>query len=150
MIEIVPFKPEHMVNIEKADIDADIMVFLGDIDLRAAGYARGGPAITMLSDEIVLAVGGVIQFWKGVGEAWMMVAPEGRKKSLSLYRYMDEFINICFLKYSFHRIQTSIVFGHNEAHKCIMRLGFMPEGMMVNYGPQKENYVRYVRFSARS
>jgi len=146
MIEIVPFKPEHMTSIEKADIDAEILAFLGSLDKRAEQYAAEGPATTMLMDGVVLAVGGVIQFWPGVGEAWMMVAPEGRKKGLSLYKYMDQFLQKCFREYSFHRIQASVLVGHQEAHKCIMRLGFIPEGMMIHYGPNKENYVRYVRF----
>jgi hypothetical protein len=144
MISVESFKPEHMISIEKNDIDADVLTFLGDLDYRAELYAKMGPAITMLQDDKVLAIGGAIRLWPGVGEVWMMVAPEGRKKNLSLYKCMSGFLDTCF-ENGFHRIQTSILFGHNEAHKCIMRLGFIPEGMMVHYGPNKENYVRYVR-----
>ncbi|MBE3144556.1 MAG: hypothetical protein IMZ61_11625 [Planctomycetes bacterium] len=145
MIRVVPFKPEHMQRIEKEDIDAKVLMFIGDIDSRAELYAKTGPAITMLLDTVVLAIGGVIQFWPGVGEAWMMVSPLGRKSGLSLYRCMGDFLDKCFKEYGFHRIQASILYDHKEAHKCVMRLGFVPEGMMVHYGPNKENFVRYVR-----
>jgi hypothetical protein len=148
MIEAVNFKPEHMVNIEKADIDADIVSFLGDVDSRAETYAQEGPAITLLDGDIVLAIGGVIQFWPRVGEAWMMVSPPGRIKKLFLYKHMDSFVQLCFDQYGFHRIQASVLYHHKEAHKCIMRLNFIPEGMMVHYGVNKENYVRYVRLRA--
>jgi hypothetical protein len=150
MIDVVPFKPEHMIDIEKADIDADILMFIGKMDSRAEFYAKAGPAITMIQNDTVLAIGGVIQFWQGVGETWMMVSPQGRLKALSLYKHMDGFLDTCFKDYGFHRIQASIVYDHKEAHKCIMRLGFVPEGMMVHYGPHKENYVRYARFQVRT
>jgi RimJ/RimL family protein N-acetyltransferase len=150
MIELVPFKPEHMANIKKEDIDAKILVFINDLDQRAEYYAQAGPCFTMLLDGAVMAIGGVIQFWQGSGEAWMMVSPEGRRKGLSLYKHMSLFLDTCFNKYGFHRIQACIVNEHKEAHKCAFRLGFIPEGMMIHYGPNKENYVRYVRFPVRS
>jgi len=146
MIEIIPFKPEHMVGIEKSDTDQDVFVFLSGLNERAEQYAKSGPSITMIEDGTILAVGGVVKFWEGVGEAWMMISPEGRKKGLSLFRHMNGLLDYCFTEHKFHRIQASILFSHKEAHRCVMRLGFIPEGMMVRYGPNKENYVRYARF----
>lgn len=145
MIKVVEFKPEHLVNIEKDGIDGEVVNFLGEIDKRAADYAQAGPAITLLDGDTILAIGGVIMCWKGVGEAWMMVSPEGRLKKVALYKTMEGFVNTCFEKYGMHRIQTSILCLYPEAHKCILRLGFIPEGMMVHYGPRKENYMRYVK-----
>jgi hypothetical protein len=146
MIEVIPFKPEHMADIEKKDVDSNIMMFLDDLDARAETYAKSGPSVTIMENGKVLVIGGVIQFWPGVGEAWMMVSPEGRKKGLTLFRHMEGFLKYCFAEHRFHRIQASIVTTHKEAHKCVMRLGFIPEGMMVRYGPNMENYMRYARF----
>ncbi len=140
----VSFKPEHMVNIEKVDMDSRVLEFIGDIDSRAEHYAQSGPAITMLSGNVVLAIGGVIKYWQGVGEGWMMVSPAGRKKVFSLYKNVNNFLQSC-ADNGYHRIQTCVLAGHRDAHKLVMRLGFIPEGMMVNYGPNKENYIRYVR-----
>ena len=145
MIDIIPFKPEHMVGIEKSESDPDVLVFLSGLNERAEQYAKSGPASTMMENGKVLAVGGVVKFWAGVGEAWLMVAPEGRQKGLILFRHMGKFLDFCFVEHRFHRIQASIPYGHKEAHRCIMKLGFIPEGMMVRYGPDMENYVRYVR-----
>jgi RimJ/RimL family protein N-acetyltransferase len=145
MIRVEKFKPEHMVNIEKKDPDSSLLELMGDIDTRAETYANSGPALTLFDDDTLLAVGGVIMFWQGVGEVWMMVSPEGRKKGLALFKCMSDFLNTCFNEYGFHRIQTSVLVSFQEAHKCIMRLGFIPEGMMAHYGPNKENYIRYVR-----
>lgn len=151
MIKTVSFKPEHMVNIEKADMDSKALEFIGDIDSRAEYYAQSGPAITMLEPsgdtataDFVLAIGGVIKYWEGVGEGWMMVSPEGRKKVFSLYKTVDSFLQAC-ADNGYHRIQTCVLVGYKDAHRLVMKLGFIPEGMMVNYGPNKENYIRYVR-----
>ena len=146
MIKTVLFESEHMAKIDKADVDSDILEFVGDITDRAEIYAKSGPAITILENDTVLAIGGVLQYWKGVGEAWMMVSPEGRKKGLYLFKIMGRFLNDCFQNKLFHRIQASIVIGNTQAHKTIYRLGFVPECIMMSYGPNQEDFVRYVRF----
>lgn len=146
MIKIELFDPKHMERIEKADVDSEILQFIGDITSRAKIYAESGPAITIFNHDRILALGGVLQFWKGVGEAWMMVSPEGRNKGMALFKIMDRFLNDCFENKLFHRVQASIVINHPSAHKSIMRLGFIPEGMMIGYGPNQEDYMRYVRF----
>jgi hypothetical protein len=145
MIKAVQFLPEHMVNIEKEDQDSKVLEFIGNIDHRAEMYARLGPAISLFDGDTVLAVGGAIEFWNGSGEAWMMVSPDGRKKKLALYKTMHSFLDDCFSSGKFHRLQACILFSHKEAQKCAMRLGFIPEGMMIHYGPNKENYIRFVR-----
>jgi len=147
MTDILDFKPEHMIGIEKDDPDTNILLFCGDLDKKAEYYAKAGPAITLMDEDKLLALGGVIKFWPGVGEAWMLVSPDGRNKWISVYRYMSAFLMSCFVKHGFHRIQASILDSNMIAHKCAFKLGFIPEGMMVHYGPRKENFVRYVRFS---
>lgn len=146
MIELVDFKPEHVENIKKDDLDTNIFSFIGSLDQRAIGYAAGGPAITLIDGDEVLATGGILKFWQGVGEAWLMVSPKGRTNMMSLYKYMESFMTLCGTKWGFHRVQASIYEKHNIAHKCAFRLGFIPEGSMVCYGPNKEMFIRYVRF----
>ena len=147
MIKVINFEPVHMMNIEKRDADSEIAVFMGDMDKRAVAYAEAGRAVTMMDGEEILAVGGIIKFWNGVGECWMMVSPEGRKHGYLLYKHMDGFIEACKQKWGYHRIQASVVEGNRAAHQCAYELGFIPEGMMIHYGPHKENFVRYVQFA---
>jgi RimJ/RimL family protein N-acetyltransferase len=146
MIKVVDYQPEHSNLIEKSqnDPDVDAGMFMGQD--RSQLYAKLGKAITMMDDDKVLAIGGVVNIWEGVGEIWMIVSDDGRKKEVGLYKTMKDFIDSCFLA-GYHRIETSIVDRHRTAHRCILRLGFIPEGMMVMYGPHKENFVRYVRFN---
>ncbi len=145
MIELVDFNLEHVENIKKDDLDSNIFSFIGDLSKIAIGYAAGGPAITLIDGDEVLACGGVLKFWRGVGEAWLMVSPRGRTQVISLYRYMESFLALCGTKWGFHRVQASVYEKHDIAHRCAFRLGFIPEGMMIAHGPNKENFVRYVR-----
>lgn len=144
MIKAIAFKTEHMKNIKKNLIDVQTFAFLDDIDTRAKVYANMGPAISIILNDVVLGIGGVVKFWHGVGEAWMMISPEGKSKWLSLYKHMDGFLLSC-INDGFHRIQASVLVSDRKAHKTVMKLGFIPEGMMIHYGPKKENYIRYVR-----
>lgn len=145
MIDTVDYKPEHMAKVKIAEDEKDVLLFLDNLDSRAEAYAKCGRAITLMKDGEVMAIGGVIQFWTGSGELWMMVSPEGRLHKVALYKAMSGFIDRCISEYGFHRVQAVVVEGHHQSHNCMMRLGFIPEGMMVHYGPGRENFVRYVR-----
>ncbi|MDD5348430.1 MAG: hypothetical protein PHT59_07445 [Candidatus Omnitrophica bacterium] len=145
-MELIQFRPEHLIGIEKKDADSHVMMMLGDLDQRAEEYAKLGPAVTLIEDGRILAVWGVAALWKGVGEFWMLISPEGRGKWKALYEHSNGFLVTCKEKYGFHRIQAAVLQGNNRAHRCAIRFGFIPEGMMINYGPNKEHFVRYARF----
>jgi len=144
-MEVVPFAPEHMMKIDKSDVNGEVLTFIGDLDQRAGIYACAGPAVTVIDNDIVLAIGGVLKFWQGVGEAWLQVSPAGRLQKMAIYKEMKSLLDRAFDEQGFHRIQAAVLDGHIEAHRTCLRLGFIPEGMMVNFGPNKENFIRYCR-----
>jgi len=150
----VDFDPKHMNLIETAadDPDVEMLDFMQTIDERALEYSKAGPCRTLLEESghhaiapTILAVGGVVYLWEGVGELWLMVSPSGRKCKKALWKFMSDFCEDCMGQYKFHRIQASVVVGHRDSHRTMLHLGFIPEGMMAHYGPNRENYIRYVR-----
>ena len=153
MIKTIPFEPEHLINIEKNDIDSETVDFIGNIEERAKAYFVSGPGLTVVDEcdpaigDTILATGGLCFYWQGVGELWMLISPKGRKHGAVIYKAMSEFIQSCFDVYGCHRVQTSVMCNNSIAHKSTLRLGFIPEGMMVAYGPRKENYIRYVKLA---
>ena len=147
MTDIIDFIPEHAAMLKRSNNDPDpssSSMFMGKTD-SALIYAQLGKAVTFVEDGKVLGIGGVVKVWNGVGEVWIRISDEGRKKELSAFKAMKEFLDDCFT-HGYHRIETSIVVGHEAAHRCILRLGFTPEGMRMYYGPNKENFVCYARF----
>ena len=144
-MHVEAFKPEHIKDIELNDPDTNVFNFYTHFDRKAEVYAKAGPAITLKSDDEVFAIGGVVQYWQGVGEAWLMVSPRGRNYWMTLYKTMDKFLNDCF-ENGFHRIHANVVSDYKAAHRCALKLGFIPEGTMIHFGPNKENFIRYARF----
>uniref|UniRef100_A0A6M3IVR1 N-acetyltransferase domain-containing protein n=1 Tax=viral metagenome TaxID=1070528 RepID=A0A6M3IVR1_9ZZZZ len=144
MIRIEPLDPKHIDMIEKTDMDSLLAVSIEERAYRR--YATNGPAVTIFDDDVILALGGVVKFWNGVGEAWTMISPAGRRKKKYVFKYMLYFLNQCLSVEGFHRIQAKAIFGNKKSHGFIMKLGFIPEGTLINYGPNKENFISYVRF----
>jgi RimJ/RimL family protein N-acetyltransferase len=147
---LVDFEPKHLQQIRRDPDDADptLDALFSNLDARAERYATRGPAATILAeDNTVLAVGGIIELYPGSGEAWLLLSAEGRKRSpLSIVRNVAGFLDRN-LETRFRRIQALVAFDNRQAHRLIMRLGFVPEGAMPYYGPNGEHFIRYVRFS---
>jgi RimJ/RimL family protein N-acetyltransferase len=148
MIDVIDFKPEHAAMLKRSTYDPDPSsesMFMGKTDCVLV-YAKLGRTITVMDGDIVLGIGGVVKIWNGVGEVWCRISDEGRMKQVAAFKAMKEFLDDCF-KNGYHRIQTCITEEHSVAHRCILRLGFIPEGMKIHYGPNKEHFVSYVRLA---
>jgi hypothetical protein len=141
------FNPEDMKDFKESENpDTKIFGFMGDLTQK---YVDGG-GVTMSwfndKDELT-GVGGVMPLWDGVGEVWLLLTEEGKKSSVSLLKDSKWFIEYLLEKEGYHRLQCSIVCEFVSAHRFISACGFVPEGIMADYGPNKEHFTRYVRFA---
>lgn len=144
---IEPFKPEHLEGVvfDFDESEKPQVGFMGDIRQRANLYNEHGITMSWFGDSGLLGVGGVVEFWRGCGEGWILLTPEGRRKPLALYKDMKFFVNYLFDNECYRRIQCSVLMGYKAAHRTVLKLGFVPEGMMYRYGPNGENFMRYAR-----
>ncbi len=146
-MEILAFKPQDLLDIERPeDWEGGALIAPDQMKVRAEMYATAGPALTCRENGKIVNCGGVVQFWKGVGEAWLVVSKEAQEHPKAVFESSKILLETCFLQHGFHRVHACIIQHHPTAHKMIIRLGFVPEGIMVYYGPNKENFWRYVRF----
>lgn len=93
----------------------------------------------------LIAVGGIIQLWNGVGMAWAIVdkniPSECVKKTAILFK---KWFHKMAEHYGFHRIQADVKSDNFEkGHKFVKFLGFKHEGKMTAYGSDKEDHDRY-------
>jgi len=95
-------------------------------------YLRG-PAYTMISDRGIVACGGIMKLWRGVGDAWVLATPLLRIYpkivTKSVRFYLHEIIN----NMKFERVQAVVKADFEVGHRWIKRLGFHEEGMMEKY-----------------
>jgi len=137
-IDVVPFRPCHALSVEARMVDRGMVVYSMDT---ACEYAKNGVAYTGLAEDKVIAYGGVINMWEGVGHAWMVTSDLIKKYPKDITRAGIEVLK----SFNFHRIQTAVYEGFHEAVKWIEILGFKRECLMEHYGPDKANYYLYVR-----
>lgn len=130
---IVLFEPNHLnhMDIEQAR--------LFGVDL----YKQiSGDAFTLIIDNKIIACGGIEQLWPGVGEAWLIMSEGALKYPVSVMRRAREIFPKMNTKY--HRVQALVLYQFHKAMLFVERLGFRYEGLMQAYGPNKEDYMRYV------
>jgi hypothetical protein len=125
--------------------DTQIFGFLGD--LNKITVPEQSITISVFNDDKLLGIGGVLPFWAGVGEAWMLTTPEMKKCPMKALKDIQFYINYLFEHEGFKRVQANVVTSFTTAHRFIMKCGFSPEGIMPNYGPKGEHFTRYVRFA---
>lgn len=139
MIEVVPFKVEHF-NLEDLR-DPSMPGAVGTAFLDACEiYERNGLAWTILAGGQVLASGGVLYFWKGVGEGWMLVTKRAKHYPLALIKIMKKGLEEAAREMKLQRIQATVKCGDPQALKLAKMLGFKIEGRMSKYGPDGKDY----------
>ncbi len=129
MISVVPYEPKHLALLQvreeqKADVPKEI----------------GGDAVTILNDEIPVAILGGYQIVPGVLQAWSLISDYVKKIPIAFHREVKNFIGFIMKKYAIRRIQMSVVVGFQIGWRWASALGFKPEGIMKQYGIDGRDY----------
>lgn len=107
-----------------------------------AFYERG-PAFSGFLNGTLLGCAGVVPLWPGLGEAWIVLSPEGRRHR-AWYRAVARILPSIAASGRFRRIQADVVREFEAGRRFVERLGFKYEFTMPKYGPNGEDFVRYV------
>lgn len=137
--------------IEFVPLTADMVMGLTDIEDIHAGYALtaemaveleaiGG--LAGIEDGKVLAIGGILPRWQGVGLAWTWLGRGWRRHARVITdearRYLDAS--------GFHRIEMGVRADYAKGHSWARRLGFEVETPLARkWGPDMADYTLYVR-----
>lgn len=139
MIEVVPFKAEHF-SLEDLR-DPSMPGAMGDKFLDVCGiYEKAGLAWTVLAAGQVVASGGVLYYWKGVGEGWMLVTKRANNYPLAVVKMMRKGLEEAAREMKLRRIQATVKCEDPQALRLAKMLGFRVEGRMSKYGPDGKDY----------
>ena len=112
------------------------------LSLRDGQAVDRGPAYTYEHYGIPIAAGGVCPYWPGVGLGWIIASPEMRQHPL----WLGSFVTRVFWEHlapAFWRIEATARLDRPESHRLLVKLGFRPEGVARQYGPDRSDFLRF-------
>jgi RimJ/RimL family protein N-acetyltransferase len=101
-------------------------------DLKLSGWVK-----TALLDGKILGFGGVIVFWKGVGEGFYCLSKEAADHKLEMISCIKSIIDLAFKELGLHRLQSVIRVDFERAIRLAEYVGFKKEGKMRKHTADK-------------
>jgi len=141
MLEIRKFRVEDYFEIERRKFDMLTFLNFPNPKAIATNLARG-KAFTMVNSENIIASGGILPLWKGVGEAWIVSSDLVKHHWLSFARAV--LLNLKKMEPEFERVQTTVDAEHEVSMKWVEWMGFRKEGLMKKFIGGRD-YWRYAR-----
>ena len=141
MIDIIPAVPSDLDQLELKEIfeHKDALV-CGKAVIRA-----GNPAFSIIADLKVIGVFGGTYLYPGVMEVFGLFSEEIKTHRFSFHKACLELVKGAFEKYNVHRLQIVVRADYREGQKWANVLGFLAEGTLRKFGPDKHDYIIYGR-----
>lgn len=95
-------------------------------------------SFTCMFDNEIVAVGGIIDYWQGVGEAWLIMTKQAKKHDifgLVALTVIEKKMNELIAEHKLRRVQAEVRADFLPGIKMIEALGFGYEGTKRKYTP---------------
>jgi len=105
-------------------------------------------SITCVFEGEIVAVAGIIVYWPGVAEVWMMLTKKARKKGifgLIAFNAIAKKINDWIVDHKLRRVQAQVRSDFPKALKMIKTLGFKYEGTKKQFSPDGADMQMFAR-----
>jgi hypothetical protein len=142
LIEIRKYVPEDYMTIQKRKFDALALLSFPEPMAMARSFLRG-PSFTMVNGDII-ACGGVLKLWKGVGEGWLLTSPLIEQHRMAFGRAAVKTINRLMDEMELERLQTMVDAEHWTSRGWLQWMGFKLEGRMAKYVGGRD-FIRYAK-----
>lgn len=146
-MQIIPFEPEHLLEISPREFHRREMVYAGDLQTRGRQYLANGAAYTGLREGVVVGCAGIQVFWRGVGSLWMLTGALAARYPLDFHKTVRRLLDLLQRSLGLWRMEMAIPVMQAMNRKWIERLGFYEEGVAQAYGPDGTDFVRYAKIT---
>jgi hypothetical protein len=99
----------------------------------AAEHKEYGPAYTGTRNGEIIACGGIMILWPGVGEAWANFGASARKSPKDILYCIRKGLDIITDAYELIRVQALATPDFPESIRFLKHLGFVEEGYFCKY-----------------
>lgn len=107
-------------------------------------------AVTTIFEGEIVAVGGLLVHWEGVGELWLLLTDHCRKDGIYGVMALTAIWNTIkrlIKDNNIRRAQCTVRVDFPEAIKMVEAFGFEREGLMKEYTPDGCDVYRYARIT---
>ncbi len=144
MHKVERFDPKHFAE-ARPIVEHQQMMGMVNCDHTAETFAKF-PSATLRSDEgEIIACGGIVILWKGVGEAWGLTTKLVEDYRILYYKTTKTMIEGFAKALKLHRVQATVPVGHEPAARFIIKLGFAREGLLKKFGPDGSDFIMFGR-----
>jgi len=145
---IVPYRPEHLLEIELRDYEAQnykghIEEYLEYVDMNVVE----GLTWTAIGHGRVIGIFGFRPMWRAVGETWLLPGHGIERHAISVVRVARQIMANVMHDFSLKRLQIAVSTQNDTAYRYAKSLYFEEEAIMKNYGPEGADYRLMVRLS---
>jgi len=108
-------------------------------------WEAGKYSFTLWDGNRVIAVCGVVEIHQGVGEIWLILENDKQNDVFAIARSLKKLTDRVFVQSSFHRFQARASVDDSASNRFLLFLGFEREGILKQYGLNREDYSVYGR-----
>ena len=149
MIEVKPFEPHDLGEIEVQAQQAAEMAGMGDWQDLGDTLVAAGPCWTVRHGGRVIGCGGLGVMWRGRAEAWCFVARDVPKTLWpALHRTVERTIAATARELGLRRIEASCAYGWPPGRRWLRLLGFQEECVARCYAPDGADFWKFARVAA--
>jgi hypothetical protein len=102
-------------------------------------------SFTGVTENLVIAAGGIYPIWDGVGEAWFLGSHHITNNPLSAMRILKRHLHKIMIDHNFHRIQATTLESYPASRRWMQFLGMKEEGIMEKFCPAGRDFIRWAR-----
>jgi hypothetical protein len=130
---VLAIRPQEAQSVEAATAEARLS--------ELALVRQQGPAWSVIGDEGVLALAGVVTAWTGRGVAWCLLSQEAGRQMIPLTRAVRAYLS----GLSYRRIEMYVDAQFVPGCRWATLLGFRNEGRMAAFFPNGNDAFMYGR-----
>ena len=143
MIYVVPFHTDQLYDIMNSGEEFGSLFDQQKFVEFTHTTSKQWTAYTGYKDGKVIGVGGLVEIYPHLAEAWLVLKTD-RDKSLGTTRNILKIWNKILLdRRNYERIQATVHQDFTDGIRFLDYLGFINEGLMQKFGPDKSNFYRY-------
>lgn len=108
-------------------------------------YEQLPHAYTGIHDGKMVYAFGPVELHPGVAELWMLSTYHIERIPISVTRASIRYCNHIAIEMKLHRLQLTVEADNSFANRWAFALQFQREGLMKQYGPDKNDFYLYAR-----